>query len=196
MKRTFSLFLIILLSIFCNAALSFAREPTLPLIVETQFFSVYGNKKIDINALLALINYNYLRQADDLSRKRDQSQKDILARTLDGLYLEISDILGINIYSYHGTIKIFNDKSSVREIFKLYRGSPNFDEGSFYFHNKNTIYISFSDLTLGMLGHEIAHAIISHYFVVPPPPKVQEVLSGYVEYNLRKTRGLLPDRSR
>jgi hypothetical protein len=37
-----------------------------------------------------------------------------------------------------------------------------------------------------MLGHEIAHAIISSFFIVPPPEKIQEVLAGYVDYSLLK----------
>ena len=40
---------------------------------------------------------------------------------------------------------------------------------------------------LKVLGHEIGHAVISHYFVVLPSVKVQEVLAVYVEYQLRKT---------
>jgi hypothetical protein len=57
---------------------------------------------------------------------------------------------------------------------------------SFYFHEEKTIYISTEDLDLGMLAHEIAHAIISHYFVVPPSERVQEVLSGYVDFHFKK----------
>ena len=60
------------------------------------------------------------------------------------------------------------------------------DERSYYLHETNTVYISYKDLTLGMLGHEIAHAIISNYFVVLPSAEVQEILSGYVEYSLKK----------
>jgi hypothetical protein len=56
----------------------------------------------------------------------------------------------------------------------------------------NTIYVSLKDVSLGMLAHEVAHAIISSYFVVAPPEKVQEVLAGYVEYSIRKKLGDLP----
>jgi hypothetical protein len=38
----------------------------------------------------------------------------------------------------------------------------------------------------------MAHALISNYFVVAPPPKVQEILAGYVEYSVRKRMGNLP----
>jgi hypothetical protein len=37
-----------------------------------------------------------------------------------------------------------------------------------------------------MIGHEMSHAIISRYFGIPAPVKVQEVSSMYVEYNLKK----------
>ena len=51
----------------------------------------------------------------------------------------------------------------------------------------NTIYASAENFKIGVIGHEIAHAVISHYFVVQPSVKIQEVLAGYVEYQLRKT---------
>jgi hypothetical protein len=53
----------------------------------------------------------------------------------------------------------------------------------------NTIYLSFNEMTLGIISHEMAHAIISNYFVTPPSPKIQEILSGYVEYSIRKKAG-------
>jgi hypothetical protein len=57
---------------------------------------------------------------------------------------------------------------------------------SFYVYDLNTIYVSAGSFKREVLGHEIAHAVISHYFVVQPPMKAQEVLAGYVEYQLRE----------
>ena len=51
----------------------------------------------------------------------------------------------------------------------------------------NTIYTSEESFKREVVGHEMSHAIICHYFAVPAPVKVQEVLSMYVEYNLRST---------
>ncbi len=42
-------------------------------------------------------------------------------------------------------------------------------------------------IILILLGHEMGHVIISHYFVVPPSYRIQEVLTGYVEFQLRKS---------
>jgi hypothetical protein len=60
---------------------------------------------------------------------------------------------------------------------------------SFYVYELNTIYTSAENFRRGIIGHEIGHAIMSHYFVVQPPVKIQEVLAGYVEYQLRKSAG-------
>ena len=169
----------------------FAQGRTPPLIVKGKYFSIYGDKNVDIEFLLKKINFNYLLHLETFSDEEDDDIKSALARTMDALYLEVSDIMGINIYSYHGNIELLADKQKVNEVFREYFDTD-FPERSLYLHNKNTIYISLPDITLGMLGHEIAHAIMSHYFIVPPPAKVQEVLAGYVEYNLRKSTGTLP----
>lgn len=171
--------------------LSFAQGKTPPLIIKSKYFSIYGDKNVDIESLLMKINFNYLLHLETFLDEEDDDIKSMLARTMDALYLEISDIMGINIYSYHGNLELLSDKQKVNEVFQEYFDTD-FSERSLYLHNKNTIYISWPDITLGMLGHEIAHAIMSHYFIVPPPAKVQEVLSGYVEYNLRKSTGTLP----
>ena len=112
--------------------------------------------------------------------------------SLSTLYLEVSDILDIHIYSYHGNIRLYPDIKEmmiyIPESYKIdIKGSC-----SYYIKSQNTIYVSLDNFNLGVLGHEIAHVIISHYFVVPPPHKIQEVLAGYVDYSLRKSTGTLP----
>ncbi len=167
-----------------------AQEET-RMIASGQYFDVYGYAGIDIPSLLAALDYQSFYPGSSLTGERGDFSA-ILAKTLDVIYLETSDILDIHIYSYHGAIQFLPDVSAVDSIFYKYAGRS-MHERSFYFHEKNTIYISVRDLELGVLGHEIAHAIISHYFVVPPPVKVQEVLCGYVDFNLRKSRGkILP----
>jgi len=59
---------------------------------------------------------------------------------------------------------------------------------SFYVNDISAIYISGENFRREILGHEIAHAIINHYFVVSPPIKVQEILAKYIEYQLRKAQ--------
>lgn len=178
------------IAIVLSARFAFSQEET-RLLVKSKYFSLYGYRNLDIDSLLNKLYFNYFFHPDTVLQETGQDKKSILSKTLDSLFLEVSDILDIHLYSLHSTIKIHPDQNSINSEFNKFF-ETDFDERSFYLYEKNTIYISFSDLTLGMLGHEVAHAIISHYFVVPPPVTIQEVLAGYVEYNLRKSTGTLP----
>lgn len=180
---------LLLLSILIVISFSaFPQEENLALFAEGKYFSLHGYSGLDTNFLLKKLDYGYFGHIDSILGEENLGVKSSLANTIDGLFMEVSDILDIHIYSFHGKIKIVPDKSYINSIFQAYF-RQNFSERSFYLPEKNTIYISFSDLTVGMLGHEIAHAIISRYFVVSPPAKVQEVLAGYVEYKLQKKTG-------
>lgn len=177
--------------IFCvclcaSAAGVCAGEPG-QQVAESAYFTVYADRATDAYTILSKLDFNYLAHANTAAQGDTGVQQE-LARSLDGLYAEVSDILDIHIYSYHGKIVVLADQPALQALAKQKFG-VDFNERSVYWHEQNTIYISLVDLTAGMLGHEMAHAIISHYFIVPPPVTIQEVLSGYVEYQLRKQRG-------
>jgi hypothetical protein len=56
---------------------------------------------------------------------------------------------------------------------------------SFYSHRTRNIAVAIDNITDGILGHEIAHAIISAYFVTPPPARMQEILAQYMDKHFR-----------
>jgi hypothetical protein len=182
------------LIILCFCGISYGQgqgqQGTGREIASGTYFSVYSDGPADAYSVLSKIDLNYLVYSQNGSNS-GESVSNMLAKTLDGLYQEVSDILDIHIYSFKGTIQVLADQKSLADMFKRTYGLE-FNERSIYFFEKNTIYISLADMNVGILGHEISHAIISHYFVVPPPARIQEVLCGYVEYSLRKTRGSLP----
>ena len=105
---------------------------------------------------------------------------------LDVLFTQVCDTLDMQLYSFQGKIKICLDRERLSQIYDdLFR--KELQASSFYIYSLNTIYISADSFKREILGHEMAHAIISHYFVVQPSVKIQEVLAGYVEYQLRRT---------
>jgi len=55
-----------------------------------------------------------------------------------------------------------------------------------YIPENETIYISLDNFTTGMLAHEIGHAIITNYSSFNISSKAQEILCGYVEYEIIK----------
>jgi hypothetical protein len=74
---------------------------------------------------------------------------------------------------------------------------------AFYRKKTNTIYLCTEDVTIGILAHEMGHAVIEHYFVIRPPSKISELLCQYVDQKTSSGRdtgelllGAVPRRSR
>jgi len=52
---------------------------------------------------------------------------------------------------------------------------------AFYEHKTRAVYCSVDYASDGVVAHEIAHAVICQYFSIPPPKKMQEILTQYVD---------------
>lgn len=155
--------------------------------IEGVHFTIYYSPRLDIIALAQQLNISSADRILVGKSSESPSSETGLAEMVDILFSRACDILDMHLYSFKGNIKICQDYDQLNRV---YTGLFNEDlKGmlSFYVYSLNTIYISAESFKRGMLGHEIAHAIISHYFVVEAPIKIQEVLAGYVEYQLRKT---------
>ena len=161
--------------------------------IKSNYFTIYYYEGCDLTKLAKHLQVNYFLHIDAYSLDgRAEDIDSIIAKLFDSIYLEVSDILDIHIYSFNGTINIFPSKDRIENMFKAYH--TNLEEiPAIYLHTEKTIYLSAADVSLGVLSHEVAHAIISNYFVVAPPEKVQEVLAGYVEYAIRKATGTLSE---
>jgi hypothetical protein len=154
--------------------------------IEGEHFIIYYAPQVDTSGLLQQLNMGLSDKLLAGSPIDKKSFSEGLADTLDTLFTQVCNILDMHLYSFQGTIKICWDRQHLNKVYNNF-----FNEGSnrssFYIHSLNTIYISAEDFKREILGHEIAHAVISHYFVVLPPEKIQEILAGYVEYQLRKS---------
>ena len=159
--------------------------------IETRYFNVSICDSCNLSSFAEKINATGLFRLDALS-KNDSDIRSVIKEGIDSLFLEVCDVLNITLKSYRGSLVVYPD---VVEVSKAISSSAQIIEASLpsvYIPSINTIYISFNDATAGMLAHEMAHAVISTYFVVAPPTKVQEILAGYVEYSIRKKMGSLP----
>jgi len=156
--------------------------------IEGRYFTVYYFSEMDISKLTQQLN---ITTADKIlagkSVGKEISSEEPLAGMVDILYGLVGDIIDMHIYDFKGSIKICQDQVKLNAIYKKFFGKdlPSYVV-SFYVNDTSTIYISGEDFRREVLGHEIAHAIINHYFVISPPIKVQEILAKYVEYQLRK----------
>ena len=156
--------------------------------IEGRYFVIYYSPRIDV---LKLTQDLHITAADKIlagkSIGEDFSSEPELARTADILYGLVSDMVDMHIYNFKGSIKICKDKAQMGRVYMgFFRKDIESYILAFYVNENSTIYISAEDFRREVLGHEIAHAIMNHYFVVSPPIKVQEILSKYIEYQLRK----------
>jgi Zn-dependent peptidase ImmA (M78 family) len=112
-----------------------------------------------------------------------------LSSMMEILFTRASDILDLHVYSYKGNIKIFPTLYELTNYYNnLYHSHVPCTGYAFYIVDDKSIYISAQFFRREILGHEIGHAIMSSYFVVQPSIKIQEVLAGYIEYQLRKSK--------
>jgi hypothetical protein len=158
--------------------------------IESEHFTIYYAPGLDTANLARMLN---ISPSEDILAGKAGKQAGTLAPAgtgltdmIDTLFTRVCDILDMQLYSYKGEIKICKDASQLKAVYRSLFDKELTGE-SFYVNDLNTVYITGENFRQEILGHEIGHAVISHYFVVSPSVKVQEILATYVEYQLRKT---------
>ncbi|MFA4993522.1 MAG: hypothetical protein WC571_06105 [Candidatus Omnitrophota bacterium] len=152
--------------------------------IESRYFTIYYALQLDPEELAAGLD---IRPQDVIISGGPYQNN--LAGLIDTLFSQICDILDMHLYSYHGNIKIGRDLNQINTVYNNLFEKQLVKSHSFYSYDLNTVYISAEHFNREVLGHEIGHAIISHYFVVLPSVKIQEVLAAFVEFQLRKSSG-------
>jgi hypothetical protein len=157
--------------------------------IEGEHFTIYYKPGVDPQRLLEELK---ISSADEMlsGQSVDKSSVDReLSSMAEILFSRASDILDLHVYSYKGSIKIFPSLYELTNFYnKLYHAHVPCTGYAFYIVDNKSIYISAQFFHREILGHEIGHAIMSSYFVVQPSIKIQEVLAGYIEYQLRKSK--------
>ncbi len=175
--------------LFSLAAASFAVEDNFDLSkkIESKYFKIFYDPGVEIFSLAQRLN---ILPSDKLLagslKTNGTSTEEEIANMVDSLFLRVAEILDMRLYSFRGTIKICKDYNQLSSIYMNLFNNDLKGMRSFYVFNINTIYIPAEDFKYAVLGHEIGHAIINNYFAVLPAAKVQEILSTYVDYQLRK----------
>ncbi len=182
-----------LLIVACFFSPTWAQAATLndgfgdALKLNSQHFTIYYKKSVDLATLSSQLNITPTDQLLTNQTIDDSSLPGQISSMLDILFNRACDVLDMHVYSFKGNIKIFATQQDLQDFFKgMYHKDLPCTGVSFYIYDLNSIYISAENFRREVLGHEMGHAVISNYFVVQPSMKIQEVLAGYVEYQLRK----------
>ena len=158
--------------------------------LESRYFNIFVEDGVDLRMLAMKLSVpqsikSIIRQPVDFS------DSFTLPDQLDTLFLAVSEIMDIRLKKFKCNFKICKDRFRLSDVAKSLFGQE-IQPGGFYVVAIDTLYVDAEGVNINLLGHEVSHAIQSHYFVVPPPEKLQEVLAGYVEFQLRKYTGSLP----
>jgi hypothetical protein len=157
--------------------------------IESEHFTIEYKNGIDLNALADGLKVSATdEQLTGLKIDRSSPEKQ-LASKIEILFNRAGDVLDMHVYSLKSNIKVFADHHQLVDFFHtMFQGNLPCMGLSFYLVDYDSIYVSAASFRREILGHEMGHAIMSHYFVVQPSIRIQEVLAGYVEYQLRKSK--------
>ena len=193
-KRYFQTIILALAILISSVSIAFCLDDgfTAAEKIAGRYFTVSYQPGVDFSSLLEQLD---IGPSDRLlagkSANTKLPPKEELAEMLDTLFLRVCNILDMRLYNkFQGQIKICKSDGQLRQVYFNFFSQQLNSNYPFYIHHYKTIYVSAENFTSAVMGHEIAHAVISNYFVVLPPVKIQEVLAGYVEYQLRKNQGI------
>jgi hypothetical protein len=73
-----------------------------------------------------------------------------------------------------------------KDVQRVYREKyrTEVDYIAFYSPQDETVYVSVEDVRRGVLAHELAHVVIDHYYGVPTPVRIHEILAQFAESHL------------
>lgn len=114
------------------------------------------------------------------SSRKNTTLEDEVRTKVDSIVKKVEAILDMFPANMKLRINLLPSTREVQDVyFRKYRKKTNFI--SYYSPQERTVYLSMKNVELRVFAHELAHAVIHHYFRVPPSSKIHEVLAQYVE---------------
>jgi len=157
--------------------------------IDTEHFTIYYKPGVDINALISQLRVSPTDQILTNLTVNTSSPQAQLSSMVEVLFARASDVLDMHIYSLKANIKIFATQQDLTDFYNnLFHARIPCTGFGFYLDDERSIYMSAEGFRREILGHEMGHAIMSRYFAVQPSVRIQEVLAGYIEYQLRKSK--------
>lgn len=157
--------------------------------METRHTVIYYERPEDLRILGGKIEYSsegwYL---DRLYRPgAPQNFPVSLKRKIDAVFERVRQILDMRKNIQKVSIHAYHDKARLHEAYSRLTGRD-CPVRAWYIYEIHTIFINVEDVNEGILAHEMAHAIIDHYFTARPPEATAEILARYVDQHLHTDR--------
>lgn len=153
--------------------------------IHTEKTTLYFQTQDDVYRLNTCIDDDPMvqNQEQSVDRLPFSNMAETVAKKVDAIFVRSQKILGMHGFTNRINIKLFKDHQQLnRAFFALYNTACTVR--AWYTHETLTVYLRLDDLHSGMLAHELAHAIINHYMIVPLPGRSAEILARYVDIHL------------
>jgi hypothetical protein len=112
-------------------------------------------------------------------------QNPLLTKTqVDKIVESICSLLDMFPPNLRFGITLYGTQAEVTAAYRA-QGMPGAAPIAFYSHRTRNIAVAIDSINDNILAHEISHAVISAYFVIPPPARMQEILAQYMDKHFR-----------
>jgi len=170
--------------LFANGA---AAEPADAWIVREGYFcTVSIRSDVDRDALNQKIDtYRVDFGLTEKPDMRGQGAQDEIAYKLDLIFSKVQELLDMRPAKIHTAVKIYRLKEEVEGVYaEIFWENGTY--AAFYTFKLNTLFACEEAISAQVLAHEMAHCIIDHYFGMPPPKKIAELIAQYAELHLKE----------
>ena len=172
--------------------LTISKEPSTDgwISIQGESITILCSPDADIRKLEARLRERDVpvnQEYRTLLSNRSLSMKDRLKARIEIILLRVKDILGMDPTDLHVRIKIFKTRKEMNAAYALMFNEKVFryrNLKSFYVHHFKSIYTNEQDILDSVMAHELGHAVIDHYFSVPPPSRMAELMAIYVDAQL------------
>ena len=126
-------------------------------------------------------NLNLTRQLSAMVHQKKPAtiEEEVLAK-LDIIIEKVEVVLDMFPNNLAITIRILKDRGTVSGVYAQ-KYNRRVDYIAYYSLSEDTIYFSARNISIRVAAHEIAHAIIDHFFEVRPPYNMHELMAQFAE---------------
>lgn len=169
--KAFIVFITLLLSVSSVSGGELSTRYTTISYDKDEIFRQF-NKKLTLGSLSYLMRH-----------KVNITTEDEVKNKIDIIIEKVEAILDMFPEDFKIKIVLLPSTQEVQKVYKV-TAKRDSDLIAFYTPKGKTVYLAVSDIRIGVLAHELGHAIMDAYFVVAPPSKIHEVLAQFVETHL------------
>ena len=151
--------------------------PASGIEIQSRFASLDYQNSADLNRLYKALRDGFGFGFNGGSAVKVEAE---IRNRLDEFAGRVQEILDMHPKNFHYRLCLLPDRQAVNaRYYAEYKKQPDFI--AYFSPKSDTIYVSLDDLERTVIVHELAHAVIHHYFNQAPPVKIHELLAQYVQ---------------